>query len=284
MNQKFKKKKKTKLLLVNTFYVSTLKLIIMKTLFFNTWITIIFFSMILSGCDDNGGEPVDTTGNLQVNSDAVLGQIITDGNGMTLYFFSNDADGTSACQGGCLDAWPVFHADNLQVPSALSTADFGTITRGDGTMQTTYKGWPLYYFAQDQNPGDTNGEGVNDIWFVAKPDYTLMIANQAVTSGGSATKYLVDDVGNTLYFFTPDETNVSNCTDGCLANWPAFFEDETVVPSTITAADLATFTRTDGEGDQLSYQGAPLYYFIQDTQRGDTNGEGVNSVWFVQQP
>lgn len=252
----------------------------------NIYLTsILVTGFLFSACEEDSGEPANVIGNLQLISDANLGQVIADGNGMALYFFSNDADGNSACQGGCLDAWPVFHAENLQIPSGLSSADFATITRGDGSMQTTYKGWPLYYFAQDQNAGDVKGEAVNDIWFVAKPDYTVMIANQPVTAGGTATKYLVDEEGNTLYYFTPDGSDVSNCTGQCLVNWPKFFEDETIIlPSIMNVSDLGTFTRSDGEGDQFSYQGAPLYYFIQDAERGETKGEGVNSVWFVQQP
>ena len=47
------------------------------------------------------------------------------------------------------------------------TGELGTLTRTDGTMQATYNGWPLYYFAGDAAQGDANGQGVGDVWFVA---------------------------------------------------------------------------------------------------------------------
>ncbi len=70
---------------------------------------------------------------------------LTDANGMTLYYFTKDVAGNSVCTGGCLGAWPVYYAPNLSVPGQLAASDFGTITREDGSKQTTYMGWPLYY-------------------------------------------------------------------------------------------------------------------------------------------
>ena len=34
----------------------------------------------------------------------------------------------------------------------------------------TYNDWPLYYFAQDSAPGDVNGQGVGDVWYLLSPD------------------------------------------------------------------------------------------------------------------
>ena len=48
--------------------------------------------------------------------------------GRTLYFFTNDADGASACEGGCEAAWPVFNAEDLTVGEGLEVTDFGSIT------------------------------------------------------------------------------------------------------------------------------------------------------------
>jgi predicted lipoprotein with Yx(FWY)xxD motif len=46
---------------------------------------------------------------------------------------------------------------------------FGTTARTDGATQVTYNGAPLYYFAGDGKAGDTNGQGLNGVWFVAAP-------------------------------------------------------------------------------------------------------------------
>jgi predicted lipoprotein with Yx(FWY)xxD motif len=50
------------------------------------------------------------------------------------------------------------------------TAELGTITRDDGTVQLTVNGFPAYYFAADSAAGDTNGQGVGDVWWVFGAD------------------------------------------------------------------------------------------------------------------
>ena len=92
---------------------------------------------------------------------------------MTLYTFTNDTkdSGTSVCNDDCATAWPPLLAE---AESGLATGDGvnGTITiitRDDGGKQVAYNGWPLYYFANDAAPGDTNGHELNDVWFVAAP-------------------------------------------------------------------------------------------------------------------
>jgi predicted lipoprotein with Yx(FWY)xxD motif len=98
-----------------------------------------------------------------------LGSYLVDEKGMTLYIFRNDSPGKSVCSGPCLEKWPVFLAENLQVRCGMRAKNFTTITRDDGRKQTTYKGMPLYYFSGDAKPGDANGQGLNDVWFVASP-------------------------------------------------------------------------------------------------------------------
>jgi predicted lipoprotein with Yx(FWY)xxD motif len=98
-----------------------------------------------------------------------LGSYLVDEKGMTLYIFKKDSPGKSVCSGPCLEKWPVFLAENLQVRCGMRAKNFTTITRDDGRKQTTYKGMPLYYFSGDAKPGDANGQGLNDVWFVASP-------------------------------------------------------------------------------------------------------------------
>jgi predicted lipoprotein with Yx(FWY)xxD motif len=98
-----------------------------------------------------------------------LGSYLVDEKGMTLYIFKKDSPGKSVCSGPCLEKWPVFLAENLQVRCGMRAKNFSTITRDDGRKQTTYKGMPLYYFSGDAKPGDANGQGLNDVWFVASP-------------------------------------------------------------------------------------------------------------------
>ncbi len=95
-----------------------------------------------------------------------VGSYLTDAKGMSLYTFKKDSSGKSACTGDCIAKWPVFYTKTVVVSKKLDKKDFAVITRGDGIKQTTYRGRPLYYFANDAVAGDTNGEGVNNLWHV----------------------------------------------------------------------------------------------------------------------
>jgi predicted lipoprotein with Yx(FWY)xxD motif len=102
-------------------------------------------------------------------ADTTFGAILVDGQGKTLYYFTPDqyANGASACGAACVVAWPVFFTDTIRVSSPLNPADFASITRADGSKQTTYKGIPLYFYSGDSKPGDINGSGINKVWYVA---------------------------------------------------------------------------------------------------------------------
>jgi len=105
---------------------------------------------------------------VKVAKDDKLGSYLTDAKGMTLYTFKKDSTGKSACAGECVAKWPLYYREKVGVDPKMA-ADFGTITRDDGQKQTTYKGLPLYYFAGDKAAGETKGQGVKDVWFVAAP-------------------------------------------------------------------------------------------------------------------
>lgn len=115
-----------------------------------------------------------------------LGTFLTDAEGMTLYLFTKDVPGTSNCSGECLANWPAFVAsDPLTLPDGVP-GELTQITRDDGTQQVAYNGIPLYYFAADAAPGDTNGQGVGDVWFVVAPAAAgLTIASPVATPAAS---------------------------------------------------------------------------------------------------
>jgi len=109
---------------------------------------------------------------VNIANNTTLGNYLANETGFTLYYFLNDSpgNGTSTCYGGCADAWPIFYSENVTVPEGLNASDFTTINRTDGTMQTAYKGWPLYFYYEDAEAGDVYGQGVNDVWYVINPD------------------------------------------------------------------------------------------------------------------
>ncbi len=105
-----------------------------------------------------------------VASDDELGEFFTDAEGNTLYLFTNDTEpGVSACEGDCVTNWPLFQAEEpLTLPEGVE-GELTLIERADGETQVAYNGIPLYYFAGDEAPGDTNGQEVGGRWFVVSP-------------------------------------------------------------------------------------------------------------------
>ena len=108
-----------------------------------------------------------------VLGDNALGAILVDAAGMTLYGFSPDEGGTPTCYEDCAAAWPPLLAEAGAAPTAgegLDASLLTTVDRTDGTTQVAYNGWPLYYFANDAAAGDTNGQGLIDVWWVVGAD------------------------------------------------------------------------------------------------------------------
>jgi predicted lipoprotein with Yx(FWY)xxD motif len=100
------------------------------------------------------------------------GKTLTGEDGRTLYIFKKDTTpGKSVCNGDCATKWPPFTttaADTLKAGAGVS-GTLATIKRDDGTDQVTYNGAPLYYFAADTKAGDSTGDKVGGIWFIAAP-------------------------------------------------------------------------------------------------------------------
>lgn len=113
------------------------------------------------------------SGETEVESqDSSLGTILVDAKGNTLYVFMQDTSDVSTCTGDCAASWPALIAKGEVKAGGGGDVDeslLGTSVRDDGSTQVTYNGHPLYRFAGDQAPGDTNGQGVGGIWWVVSP-------------------------------------------------------------------------------------------------------------------
>jgi predicted lipoprotein with Yx(FWY)xxD motif/uncharacterized cupredoxin-like copper-binding protein len=100
----------------------------------------------------------------------VVGTILTDPKGRTLYIFTKDTEANkSTCAADCLANWPAFTAEApLTLPMGVD-GELSSFDRSDGSTQVSYNGMPLYYFAGDSGAGDINGQGKGGVWFVAHP-------------------------------------------------------------------------------------------------------------------
>ena len=103
----------------------------------------------------------------------IEGGVLTSATGFTLYTFDRDAanSGKSVCNGPCAVNWPPLMATEGWQNDHLGQAahdKYSVITRDDGKKQWAYKGKPLYFWVKDVKAGDKTGEGVNNVWHVAK--------------------------------------------------------------------------------------------------------------------
>lgn len=87
-------------------------------------------------------------------------------NGMALYTFDKDEadNGRSLCNSKCAENWPPLIAGE----GDHAIGDFKAIVRDDGRKQWTYKGKPLHFWTKDLKPGDTTGDGFNNVWRLAR--------------------------------------------------------------------------------------------------------------------
>jgi predicted lipoprotein with Yx(FWY)xxD motif len=91
-----------------------------------------------------------------------LGRILVDSQGRSLYLFEKDKGTASTCYGACASLWPPLTVSGSPKAGAgIAAAKLGTTKRKDGKAEVTYNGHPLYYYAGDQKPGDTTGQGLN---------------------------------------------------------------------------------------------------------------------------
>ncbi|MBD2714577.1 hypothetical protein KBK19_05985 [Microvirga sp. STR05] len=275
-------------------------------------------ALLLLGSCNNSSDDSSTPApapTIKIATSPTLGNYLTDKDNHTLYYFARDVDGgQSQCTGGCATLWPAYYEADIQVGDGMKAADFATSTTAAGQQQTTYKGWPLYYYAPPTNgqnvreqPDQTGGNGISSVWYVASPGYSVLVASKIVldkASGQSTNQlFLTDGQGRTLYTFRKDAQNPNslpdNCTGSCETLWPPFYTNGRTFPSVLQASSFSSFSRasTGGSGgygggaatsQHLTYKGQPLYYYRADNlTRGRVEGHGLLSegdTWFVATP
>jgi len=245
---------------------------------------------------------------LSVASDPDLGEFLVGNNDMTLYMFTNDEPNTVNCAGDCLVQWPPLITQGEPVlgegvdPNLIGTAELP-----DGQMIVTYNEMPLYYWINDREPGDTTGQAVGDVWWVVSPEGEIIgmdsemgedaagdeamdeaamtdDAELNVATDPELGEYLVGKDEMTLYMFSNDEPNTVNCAGDCLDNWPPLItQGEPVLGEGVDPDLVGTAELPDGQMI-VTYNEMPLYYWVNDTQAGDTTGQGVGSVWWLVSP
>ena len=215
-----------------------------------------------------------------------IGRVLIDARGRTLYLYTPDKKNTSTCYGQCATFWPPLLASGApRGRHGVKSSLLGTTKRKDGKRQITYAGHPLYFFAEDSEPGDVNGQGLQNIWYALSataarvltpaPPATIQLTKSTLGS------IVADSKGMTLYLFKKDNGSTSVCYGQCAAAWtPLLLNGKLRAGAGLKTSLLGTTQRTDGS-TQVTYAGHPLYYFAKDTKAGDTNGQGFLGIWYV---
>jgi predicted lipoprotein with Yx(FWY)xxD motif len=157
-------------------------------------------ALAVAGCGSGDGDPTasialpKTAGGRSATVGAAttgLGKILVDSKGRTIYLFEKDKRTRSACSGACAGAWPPVRANGKPtVGDGANASQVGTTTRSDGAPQVTYNGHPLYLYQGDQQPGDTNGQGITAFgaaWFALSPEGNQVSGQPSSSGAGSSS-------------------------------------------------------------------------------------------------
>ena len=236
---------------------------------------------------------------VMIGSSPSLGNYLENGTGFTLYMFGKDipGNGTSSCTGACAAVWKPFYDSSLYLPSSLSSSNFTTITRSDGSKQTSYNGWPLYYFSSDSSAGSMIGEGAyqyGGLWYAMPP--TLQQTGGQIIGGSTYSLgiaylpsigiYLTNSSGFTLYYRSSDTPNSGNTTCNtsvCETNWPIFYQSSLNLPPGLSPSQFSTITPYNNT-KIVTYSGYALFYWLHDAKPGDATGQGIGNFYVATLP
>jgi predicted lipoprotein with Yx(FWY)xxD motif len=112
-------------------------------------------------------------------------KVLTNAQGMAVYWFAPDSSTKSNCNSSCLKYWPIVPGPATGGSGINGT--LGVITT-NGVKQATYDGHPLYTYVADTSPGMVKGNGLNasgGLWWVMTPTGAKVAA--AASSSGSSS-------------------------------------------------------------------------------------------------
>lgn len=215
-------------------------------------------ALLIAGCTHQESLTV------RIADHPTYGKLLTDSTGRSLYIQARDVPNTGAVAnlGEVGRFYPPFYAESVASGNGINASEFGYLTRADGKQQTTFRGWPLYYYLNDKEPGDAKSQGANNITFLAKPDYTVMVRENA-TSG----IYLSDTTGAALLV-----------RDGAATADPApeyapFRASPVVAPAPLVQAGDFAETMTPSGEPQTTYRGQPLFAYTGQGRPGAITGD-----------
>ncbi len=105
-----------------------------------------------------------------------------------------------------------------------------------------------------------------------------VVSSIQISVNGQLTNVLTTGNGLALYYRTTDPAPGSTCTGACAKAWPPFIAQGNVIPADNFQGQLTAHATANG--NQVEYNGHPLYTYSGDNAKGQLNGQGVdNGVW-----
>ncbi len=200
--------------------------------------------------------------------ETLLGKVLTDLNGMTLY--TNDGDtpnSKSGCTGDCRATWRAVAAPE----TGLNLGDWSVVHRADdATAQWAFQGKPLYTYVKDIDPGDTKGDGANKVWHAALLNPAPAAPPWLTVQNSDLGRILADAQGKTIYAQMGKMPVILRqiCDDACMKqHWVPLYADADAQP----VGRWALIALDDGK-KQWSFMGNPLYSFLKDTGPAQIGG------------
>ena len=147
---------------------------------------------------------------------------------------------------------------------------------------TTTGGGP--YGSGSSNPPTTTTPPATTTPTTGGSGSSAVLQTATATVKGQSETVLTDTHGMTLYYFTADSATQSACSGGCAQMWPPLLSTGSGAPTSSTTLAGKLSVQMDANGNQVEYNGHPLYTFSGDTAPGQTNGDGLFGKWFVATP
>jgi predicted lipoprotein with Yx(FWY)xxD motif len=257
---------------------------------------LILLSVVLAACSSGGAQVTPQVTPTITPSITIIDQSVADGTVTVADVFSSGP------------GWVAIQADNNGQPGTVlgETA----VTSGDNPNVVVKidptKATPVMYAAIYSDAGQIGTfepTGADEIQTVGgQPVHPIFNVTGGLPSPTSTTTpgptptsaaivriyqsstlgaILMDENGKTLYYWKHDSAGKSYCTGDCLATWtPYLTNGQPKVGDLALKGALGFFVRPDGS-QQVTYEGLPVYSYSGDKNPGDTNGQGVDSTWFV---
>ena len=207
-------------------------------------------------------EPVETPPDISIQA-SVLGQILTNPTGMTIY-----KETSGACDDACMKRWQPVEAPWMASPI---NDDWAITSRGDGLTQWSYKGQPLYTFKGDYRSGESNGQDAEGAWKVAVLQDPPQIPSWVTFQETDLGQVMANEDRMTLYYMLWDEERIKRetCGEECIRdNWDPVIAPKGAQP----IANWSTAELKNGNRQWL-YMGLPVFTFRSDKMPGDTYGD-----------